>query len=261
MAYSRRLKSLVDKLKSPKFVTAEERVFKYHQQPFVFGEKELEGMKIFFRQSGKHAGNCVACHVAPAFSDFGFHNTGVTQKEYDTIHGSGAFAALEIPGLKVRNRKHDRFLPPTAQHVNATGRFRSPASKQKPGYTDLGMWNIFGNADMPKPQERLTAFMCVQWSKKRAHEKNNCTQESLLPLTIARFRTPLLRDLGHSNPYMHNGAFDSLDSVMVFYVEMSQLAHRKQLRNAAAEYRSMRIKSSDIPALTAFIKALNEDYD
>jgi cytochrome c peroxidase len=261
LAYSQRLVALVDKLKAPKFVSAKDGAFQYHQQPFVFGQKELEGMKVFFRQSGKHAGNCVACHVAPAFSDFGFHNTGVTQKEYDTLHGNGAFAALDVPGLRQRNQNYDQYLPATARHVNASGRFRSPASKRKAGYTDLGMWNVLGNPDMPKPQERLTAFMCAQWVKKHGQEKTNCTQESLLPKTIARFKTPLLRDLGHSNPYMHNGAFDSVESVLAFYVEMAQLASRGQMRNPAREYRNMMLESSDIPALAAFLKSLNEDYD
>ena len=103
--------------------------------------------------------------------------------------------------------------------------------------------------------------MCAQRSTKQGQEKTDCTQESLLPETVARFRTPLLRDLGHSNPYMHNGAFDSLESVMTFYVEMVQLASRNQLRNAAPEYKNMTIESSDIPALTAFLRSLNEDYD
>jgi len=168
---------------------------------------------------------------------------------------------LEVPALRARNHDYIAYLPVTTIHPGATGRFRSPASKKKTGYTDLGLWNVFGNPDMPKPQERLTAFMCAQWPKKQGREKTNCTQESLLPGTIARFRTPLLRDLGHSNPYMHNGAFDSLESVMAFYVEMAQLASRKQLRNAALEYNSMTLESSDIPVLTAFIRALNEDYD
>ena len=261
LAYSQRLITLVNELKAPEFVSASEGSFKYHQQAFVFGMKELEGMKIFFRQSGKHAGNCIACHTAPAFSDFGFHNTGVAQKEYDAIHGSGTFAELHIPGLKARNRQYDQYLPATPQHVTASDRFRSPANKLKAGYTDLGMWNVFGNPDIPKPQERLTAFMCAQRSTKQGQEKTDCTQESLLPETVARFRTPLLRDLGHSNPYMHNGAFDSLESVMTFYVEMVQLASRNQLRNAAPEYKNMTIESSDIPALTAFLRSLNEDYD
>ena len=103
--------------------------------------------------------------------------------------------------------------------------------------------------------------MCEQWSKKVGSKNDNCTQESLLPHTIARFRTPLLRDLGHSNPYMHNGAFDTLESVVAFYVEMTGRAKRNQLRNPPMEYAKMTLESSDIPALTAFIRALNEDYD
>jgi len=261
LAYSQRLIALVSKLKTPKFVSAKDGSFEYHRQSFEFGQKELEGMKIFFRQTGARAGNCVACHVAPAFSDFGFHNTGVSQREYDEVHGDGAFMGLDVPTLHERNRDYNAFLPATANHPAATGRFRSPAKPGEPAYTDLGLWSVFANPDLPRPQARLTAFMCEQWKKNISSASTRCTPESLLPHTIARFRTPLLRDLGHSNPYMHNGAFDSLESVVAFYVDMTGRAERKQLRNPPMEYAQMTLGSSDIPALTAFIRALNEDYD
>ena len=43
----------------------------------------------------------------------------------------------------------------------------------------------------------------------------------LLDLAIARFKTPGLRDLGHSNPYMHNGQFDTLENAVGFYLGSS----------------------------------------
>src|SRR5262245_13994013 len=129
--------------------------FKTLQQEFRFGPQELLGMKIFFtmaryatnatRRPSHGIGNCVTCHTAPDFTDFGFHNTGAAQEEYDAIHGAGAFAKLEVPGLVERNANHDKWLPPTAKHPQALGPFLDIPSADKPGVTDLGLWNVFAN--------------------------------------------------------------------------------------------------------------------
>jgi cytochrome c peroxidase len=260
LAYSRRLRTAVNALDKPVYVNRNDGEFKYHRQQFAFGPLELEGMKIFFAESGNKAGNCIQCHSAPVFSDFGFHNTGVTQQEYDGVHGKGAFAALVIPGLDKRNADYNAFLPATPKHPQATSRFRSIPARDHTDYTDLGLWNVFANPDMPKPQQRLRAFMCD--AVKNANKGiNNCSSRSLLPHTIARFKTPVLRDLGHSSPYMHNGGFDTLESAIASYVDASEQARRGKLRNAAPELKQMRVSAEDVAPLTAFLKALNEDYE
>ena len=82
-----------------------------------------------------------------------------------------------------------------------------------------------------------------------------------MPYTVARFRTPILRDLGHSQPYMHNGQFDTLEQVVAFYLQEADKERQGQLRNGAPELADIRLDSKDLPALTAFLKALNEDYE
>jgi len=77
---------------------------------------------------------------------------------------------------------------------------------------------------------------------------------------IARFKTPGLRDLGHSEPFMHNGQFDTLDQIVDFYREVSDLQRRGGLRNGDRELGGIALTVQDIVPLTAFLKALNEDY-
>jgi hypothetical protein len=113
----------------------EDGSFQFHDQSFTFGEEELKGLKIFFAQKPHHVkpsdfarggiGNCIACHAAPNFTDFRFHNTGIAQFEYDRIHGPGASAGLDIPGLNQRNMNPEVFLPATSQHPYAQEPFRS----------------------------------------------------------------------------------------------------------------------------------------
>ena len=255
--YSQRLIQAVEALKKPKFVSSETKNFASHNQKFVFAAKELQGMKLFFKKGNETTagGNCASCHTAPHFSDFGFHNTGLAQQNYDQLHGTGEFMKLIVPGLAERNKNYNVFLPATAKHPQASSRFRSIATKTKPGYTDLGLWNVFANPDMPAPQEKLKAIMCAQSINKK------CDVDNLLSDSIAAFKTPVLRDLGHSNPYMHTGQFNQLEQAVRFYVSGSALAKNHQLRNAPPAFSDINLSESHIEPLVAFLKSLNEDYE
>jgi cytochrome c peroxidase len=258
LAYAQRLLSLINQLNSPKFVTTKDGSFKLHKQKFQFGATELQGLRIFFTQplapTSTSAGNCIACHTPPAFTDNIFHNTGVAQLEYDAAHGAGQFMALAIPDLTSRNADFDAFLPPTPNHPNASGVFRAPASAENPALTDLGVWNIFANPDLPNPQTALTQILCGEFSNV------TCTPDAILPMAIAFFKTPSVRDPGQSNPYMHNGSLEAISDVLTFYGQVSSMARAGQLRNASPELSNVFINADDVPALTAFLNSLNEDY-
>ena len=258
--YSLRLIEAVNQIKQPHFIESKMNKFKSHKQEFVFTKKELQGMKLFFKKGTQKlaGGNCVSCHTAPHFSDFGFHNTGLSQQNYDELHGEGEFMKLIVPGLAERNKKYNAFLPATSKHPLANSRFRSIAAKNKIGYTDLGLWNVFANPDMPAPQEKLKNIMCMQSS---ILIKNKCNNAEILNNTIAAFKTPVLRDLGHSNPYMHTGQFLDLQQAVRFYITSSNLAKNKKLRNTEEKITNINISEKDIEPLVAFLKSLNEDYE
>jgi hypothetical protein len=262
--YSRRLLKLVEKLHQPRFVSAADGNFELHDQAFVFGPLELQGLKTFLREPKKlpltssalaegGIGNCIACHAAPNFTDFSFHNTGAAQDEFDSIHGDGALAALHIPDLHTRNANFNAFLPPTARHPRATGPFLDIPSVDRPGATDLGLWNVFANPDIPGPQGRIRNLLCRNGTP--------CVDRLLLDQTIATFKTPGLRDLGHSGPYLHTGRADALGNVIGLYAKFSNLAREGKMRNADPLLESIALKPSDGEALVAFLKSLNEDYD
>jgi cytochrome c peroxidase len=191
------------------------------------------------------------CHTPPQFTDHRLHNNGAAQDEYDRIFGAGAFAALEVPALAERNAHFDDYLPASVAHPRANSRFRTPPSADKPGYADLGAWNVFGNPDMPKPQQALTQILCGD---------KTCAPESVLPLTVAIFKTASVRDLGQSNPYLHSGGFDTIEDALRFYSRMSDLARAGKLRNGSPEIAGIHLAPSDIAPLAAFLKSLNEDY-
>jgi hypothetical protein len=257
--YAQRLLGVLDNLGSPIFVDGSYGSFQYHPQPFVFGATELQGLKIFLRAApgatdgSQHAGNCSSCHAPPNFTDFGFHNTGVSQEEYDAANGSGAFLQLEIPDLATRAADPNSYLPVSANHPTATERFRHAAIAGQPQYADLGLWNVYLNSDIPNPQANLSAVVCATAS--------NCAVDQGLATTIAQFKTPMLRDLVDSAPYFHNGSKEKFDGVLNFYINSMQLAHQGKLRNGPVEFGGMSISSDDLNSLVAFLLSMTEEYD
>jgi len=84
--------------------------------------------------------------------------------------------------------------------------------------------------------------------------------DGVLPRTIALFKTPTLRDLAHSGPYLHSGRMNSIEGVLRFYQKFSVKARRGQVRNADSESGKIFLSDSDIAPLAAFIRSLDEDY-
>jgi hypothetical protein len=268
--YARRLRAALDALKAPKLVDPSQLgvAFTHHDEPFAFGADALAGLRVFLAEpaaatgassdelAAGGVGNCVACHAPPHFTDFGFHATGVAQAEYDGLHGAGAFAALAIPSLAERTADPDRFLPPSPAHPTAAGPFLQAAAADRPGATDLGLWNVFANDDVPVPQALLPATV-----RALTGAPDSAGTAELLPLTVAMFKTPTLRDLGQSPPYFHNGADDTVDDVVRHYQAASALARAGMLRNGAPQLAGIALGDKDLAPLAAFLRALDEDYE
>jgi cytochrome c peroxidase len=192
-----------------------------------FDRNALEGMKVFFNAgAGKSSGNCVSCHAPPLFTDFSFHNMGVSQSEYDSHHGDGSFALLAIPGA--------------SSAVRPSPQFREIPARSKPGYVDLGHWNFVKLTSSPL---------------RRAGE----SEDLFLRRMIATFKTPTLRNLAFSQPYLHNGAFASLRDVLKELMRLSDLARAGRVREADEGLVSIRIDEADIDRLVVFLNSLNDE--
>jgi hypothetical protein len=242
------------------------RAFALHDQPFRFGPTELRGLEIFLREPGRGTagptGNCVACHPLPRFTDFRAHNTGVAQRGYDALHGAGSFAALVLPTPAARAADFDAWLPATAAHPFARGPFRQIAAADRPGLADLGLWNIYQNPDFPlrRHQRRIGRLVCLAMGRRACRARRH-DPARMLEGAVGLFKTPSLRDLGHSAPYLHDGSADTLEDVIRSYVEAAALARAGRLRNAAPELAAIDIGPGDVAPLAAFLRALNEDYE
>ena len=83
------------------------------------------------------------------------------------------------------------------------------------------------------------------------------------------FRTPTLRNLRHTAPYMHNGSLRTVRDVLVVYEDLQETVSESFDGGLATSQRPldpllkrMQISSADFPALEAFLDSLSsQDYD
>jgi cytochrome c peroxidase len=150
---------------------------------------------------------------------------GVSQSEYDRHHGDGSFASLNIPGASAA--------------VRPSPQFREIPSRNRPGNVDLGHWNFVKLSSSPL---------------RRAGEG----EDRFLRRMIATFKTPTLRNLAYSQPYLHNGAFASLDEVLIELMRMSELARAGRVREADEGLSLIRISEADVGRLVVFLNSLND---
>lgn len=195
--------------------------------PEGFNRAALDGYKIFLRADGQpSAGNCVVCHAPPLFTDYSFHNLGISQVEYDQFHGAGEFAALPIPNA--------------ANAKRPSAKFRETPTAAKPGEVDLGFWN----------------FVDLKTSPLR---RNGESDDQLLERTIGAFKTPTLRHLAYSFPYMHTGSYSTLEDLLKELIRLSELARAGRVRQADDELVKIKLTEADIAPLVTFLNSLNEE--
>ena len=84
--------------------------------------------------------------------------------------------SLAIPLLATRTSDD---LPATEQHPMASERFRAIPSVGTT-FTDLGLWNIFANPDMPTPQSKIRTILCDE------DQPCSASQTDLLNRAVAR---------------------------------------------------------------------------
>lgn len=262
LAFLRRLRSDLDAVKTLRFVGPGDGELLLHQgQPFVFGPGELAGLRIFLAEPGPipasgGVGNCLACHQGPQFNDFLAHNVGTTQEEYESVHGLGTLAALSIPDLAVRSLNEDLYLPPTSAHPTRMGTFKRVPDAADPLHTDLGLWSMLANPDVPNPQSALFSVICAAGQV----DPGTTTTAQALDLSVALFKTAGLRSLGQGAPYFHTGQFDSLEGVVNHYRTFATRARIGEVRNADPRLANIFLEDGDVAPLVAFLKSLNEDY-
>ena len=79
-----------------------------------------------------------------------------------------------------------------------------------------------------------------------------------LPIHVRAFKTPSLRNVALTAPYMHNGAFRSLDEVMAFYDGGGGAGAGAHIQNQTLSSDSLRLSAVEKRQIIAFLGALTD---
>jgi len=85
------------------------------------------------------------------------------------------------------------------------------------------------------------------------------TDDQFLQRMIGAFKTPTLRNLSFSQPYMHTGGFTTVESALAELMRLSEMARAGKVREGDEDLSRIRITEADIASLVAFLNTLNED--
>jgi hypothetical protein len=105
----------------------------------------------------------------------------------------------------------------------------------------------FTNAVAPGPSQGFYAM-----------ELGTLPPDAALAATIARFKTPTVRDLVSSEPYLHTGRMNTIEDVIEFYENFSSKARSGTVRNADPQLGGMSLDASATAPLGAFLQSLDE---
>ncbi len=75
------------------------------------------------------------------------------------------------------------------------------------------------------------------------------------------FRTPTLRNLSCTQPYMHNGVFETLEEVVDFYNEGGGAGKGLVVDNQTLNSEKLNLTKDEIAKVVTFLKALDEGYE
>ena len=79
-----------------------------------------------------------------------------------------------------------------------------------------------------------------------------------LPAHLRAFKTPSLRNVALTAPYMHNGAFRTLDEVLLFYDVGGGLGGGARIGNQTLSADSLHLSAAERKAIIAFLGALTD---
>ena len=108
-------------------------------------------------------------------------------------------------------------------------RLRRAPRSERPGEVDLGYWNF-------APDE---VGELERW--------------------IASFKTPTLRNLRYTDPYLHNGRYSTLAATLRAKAEWAEAARQGRLRSPAPDLLDMRLDETAIAPLVAFLGSLDDE--
>ena len=188
-------------------------------------------------------------------------------------------AVRRLAAVKAYQTPFAQAFPGQAPAINATNLAQALAAFERTLIAPHSPFDAYkrgqSNALSALQKEGMTAFLeagCAQchggpmFSDFKLHFIGT---PDASPMGRREFRTPTLRNLKHTAPYMHNGSMRRLDDVLAFYEQLGDAASEAlDGADGGAQprldplLRKLDLRPDRFPAILAFLEALNDDdYD
>lgn len=204
------------------------------------------GAKLFV---GKAA--CIDCHNSALFSDDQFHNIGVPQSGafVPTVNDCPAGGWCDCVSSDVNQPMN--CMPNGAR--DGLRRLQSSRYRRDSFYSDDAQCqNNFlahNDARMTNPDDcdGLASFYSV------------LRPDSLLDATtlLGQWRTPSLRDVALTAPYMHTGAYETLEDVVAHYNNGGAAGRGNFVGTRDPRIAPLKLSTAEVSDLVAFLRTLN----
>ncbi len=194
---------------------------------------------------------CSECHSGPMLSDNLFHNIGVPQ--------SGAY----IPTVADCPKdgwcdcvSEDRFLP---RNCLPFGQRDGLRKLQSNSFRRDSKWS-----DDSECQSPFSLHSDPNYAAEHPDECDGRVKHYSAPLTAAMegaWKTPPLRDVALTAPYMHNGMYQTLREVVVHYNNGGEIPGQTALGSKDSRIRKLNLTEREIDDLVAFMESLTGTID
>jgi cytochrome c peroxidase len=194
------------------------------------------GLKLFIGKA-----NCIACHSSALLNDQHFYNTGIPSNpnvEQADPGRSRGLVQLERSGF-------------TCLSVFSDASNQCQETRAALGLNDLALLSGSNGS-----QNTATAIArTVSSSNSPDDQIELSTSSALFPEWLGAFKTPSLRNVARTAPYMHAGQIGTLQLVVEHY----NRAPRSVLGNN--QTKPLGLSTPEINQLVEFLKTLNSDVD
>jgi cytochrome c peroxidase len=194
----------------------------------------VRGLKLFVGRA-----SCIDCHRTPLFSDSDFHNIGVEQR------GPGVPTVAECPA---GSAKCDCVTSKPVQGQMVVGQSCLPwgafsGLSKLAGATGAGQ-AIRRDGELSDLDAASRAAVTAQYQAAAVPSES----------TIGAWRTPSLRDVALTAPYMHDGIYQTLEEVIDHYNAGGTAASSG---HKAVELSPLLLSAQDRADLVEFLRTLN----
>lgn len=202
-----------------------------------------------------------------AFYDTGFSSNGASREANDIGAGGvddfGNPLSFSLQYLQLLAGNGAAVLDSEVNAVRACDFQDAVATNLKLPYS---LPNLFTQIDglMPQPQSTANCFLplvnaFLPTPAAAAAELNKAVNRKMVAAVTATFKTPSLRNIELTGPYMHNGSMATLEQVVEFYSRGGNFKNDSKHVTRVFPQPTLQTDAQNRADLVAFLKTLTDD--